>query len=38
VPHIAANHGYLASKNFEVTNNKGVVQTDYTAKQVAQAW
>jgi L,D-transpeptidase YcbB len=36
VPHIAANHGYLASKNFEVTNNKGVVQTDYTARQVAQ--
>ena len=36
VPHIAANRGYLASKNFEVTNNKGVVQTDYTAKQVAQ--
>jgi murein L,D-transpeptidase YcbB/YkuD len=36
VPHILANHGYLASKNFEVTNNKGVIQTDYTAKQVAQ--
>jgi murein L,D-transpeptidase YcbB/YkuD len=36
VPHMAANRGYLASKNFEVTNNKGVVQTDYTAKQVAQ--
>jgi murein L,D-transpeptidase YcbB/YkuD len=36
VPHIATNHGYLASKNFEVTNNKGVVQTDYTAKQVSQ--
>jgi L,D-transpeptidase YcbB len=36
VPHMAANHGYLASKNFEVTNNKGVVQTDYTAKEVAQ--
>jgi L,D-transpeptidase YcbB len=36
VPHMAANHGYLASKNFEVTNNKGVVLTDYTAKQVAQ--
>jgi murein L,D-transpeptidase YcbB/YkuD len=36
VPHITANHGYLASKNFEVTNNKGVVQTDYTVKQVAQ--
>jgi murein L,D-transpeptidase YcbB/YkuD len=36
VPHIVANHEYLASKNFEVTNNKGVVQTSYTAKQVAQ--
>src|SRR5580704_11811370 len=36
VPHIATNHGYLASKNFEVTNNKGIVQTDYTVKQVAQ--
>jgi murein L,D-transpeptidase YcbB/YkuD len=36
VPHMAASHGYLASKNFEVTNNKGVVLTDYTAKQVAQ--
>jgi L,D-transpeptidase YcbB len=36
VPHIQASHGYLASKNFEVTNNKGVVLTDYTAKQVAQ--
>ena len=36
VPHIESNHGYLASKNFEVTNNKGVIQTDYTAHQVAQ--
>ncbi len=36
VPHIAANKGYLASKNFEVTNTKGVVQTDYTARQVSQ--
>jgi murein L,D-transpeptidase YcbB/YkuD len=36
VPHIAANRGYLASKNFEVTNNKGVVLTDYTAHQVSQ--
>ena len=36
VPHIEANHGYLASKNFEVTDNKGVVLTDYTVKQVAQ--
>ena len=36
VPHLESNHGYLASKNFEVTNNKGIIQTDYTAKQVAQ--
>jgi murein L,D-transpeptidase YcbB/YkuD len=36
VPHIQANRGYLASKNFEVTNNKGVVLTDYTARQVSQ--
>jgi L,D-transpeptidase YcbB len=36
VPHMESNHGYLASKNFEVTNNKGIIQTDYTAKQVAQ--
>jgi murein L,D-transpeptidase YcbB/YkuD len=36
VPHILTNHGYLASKNFEVTNHKGVVQTDYTARQVSQ--
>jgi murein L,D-transpeptidase YcbB/YkuD len=35
-PHMAANHGYLASKNFEVTDNKGLVLADYTAKQVAQ--
>ena len=36
VPHITNTHGYLASKNFEVTNNKGVVLTDYSAKQVGQ--
>lgn len=36
VPHIAANQGYLASKNFEVTNHKGVIQTQYTAHQVDQ--
>jgi murein L,D-transpeptidase YcbB/YkuD len=36
VPHMESNHGYLTSKNFEVTNNKGIIQTDYTAKQVAQ--
>jgi murein L,D-transpeptidase YcbB/YkuD len=36
VPHMVTNHGYLATKNFEVTNTKGVVLTNYTAKQVAQ--
>jgi murein L,D-transpeptidase YcbB/YkuD len=36
VPHMTSNRGYLTSKNFEVTNNKGIVLTDYTAKQVAQ--
>jgi murein L,D-transpeptidase YcbB/YkuD len=36
VPHMTSNRGYLAGKNFEVTNNKGIVLTDYTAKQVAQ--
>jgi L,D-transpeptidase YcbB len=36
VPHITSSRGYLASKNFEVTNNKGTVLTDYTAKDVAQ--
>ncbi|MCU1323278.1 MAG: ErfK/YbiS/YcfS/YnhG family protein [Acidobacteriaceae bacterium] len=37
VPHIAQSGiGYLASKNFEVTNNKGDVLTGYTAQQVAQ--
>lgn len=36
VPRIATNHGYLSSKNFEVTNNKGVVLTGYTARQVSQ--
>jgi murein L,D-transpeptidase YcbB/YkuD len=36
VPHIVTNKGYLASKNFEVTNTKGDVLTDYTAHQVAQ--
>ncbi|HEY6414127.1 MAG TPA: L,D-transpeptidase family protein [Edaphobacter sp.] len=37
VPHMAANQGYLASKNFEVTDSKGNVLTNYSAKQVAQA-
>lgn len=36
VPHIQENQAYLASKNFEVTNNKGVVLTNYSARQVAQ--
>jgi murein L,D-transpeptidase YcbB/YkuD len=35
VPHMAANKGYLAAKNFEVTNTKGDILTDYTANQVA---
>jgi L,D-transpeptidase YcbB len=35
-PHVATSHGYLASKNFEVTNNKGTVLSDYTAKDVSQ--
>jgi murein L,D-transpeptidase YcbB/YkuD len=35
VPHIAASKGYLAAKNFEVTNSKGEVLTDYTVNQVA---
>src|SRR5271154_7198099 len=35
-PRIATNRGYLATKNFEVTDNKGAVLTDYTATQVAQ--
>ena len=36
VPHIAVSQGYLASKNFEVTNSKGDVLTSYSAKQVSQ--
>jgi murein L,D-transpeptidase YcbB/YkuD len=36
VPHMAASQGYLASKNFEVTDSKGNVLTNYSAKQVAQ--
>jgi murein L,D-transpeptidase YcbB/YkuD len=35
VPHMEANKGYLAAKNFEVTNSKGEVLTDYTVNQVA---
>jgi L,D-transpeptidase YcbB len=36
VPHMTNTHGYLASKNFEVTDSKGTILTDYTTKQVAQ--
>ena len=37
MPHIGRSGvGYLASKNFEVTNSKGEVLSGYSAKQVAQ--
>jgi murein L,D-transpeptidase YcbB/YkuD len=36
VPHMASNPHYLDSHNFEVVNSKGQVQTNYTAKQVAE--
>jgi L,D-transpeptidase YcbB len=36
VPHMNSNTGYLASKNFEVTDAKGAVLTSYTSKQVGQ--
>jgi L,D-transpeptidase YcbB len=36
VPHMTSNPGYLASKNFEVTDSKGNVLTSYSAKQAAQ--
>jgi murein L,D-transpeptidase YcbB/YkuD len=35
VPHMEANKGYLAAKNFEVTDSKGNILTGYTAQQVA---
>ena len=35
VPHMTATKGYLATKNYEVTNNKGEVLTNYTTQQVA---
>ncbi len=35
-PHITTNHGYLATKNFEVTDAKGAVLANYTAGQVSQ--
>nr|WP_246301725.1 L,D-transpeptidase family protein [Granulicella arctica] len=37
VPHMEANKDYLASKNYEVTNNKGVVLPNYTVHQVEHA-
>lgn len=36
VPHIEQAPDYLESKNFEVTTRRGIVRTDYTAKQVGQ--
>jgi L,D-transpeptidase YcbB len=36
VPHMSAKPGYLESRNYEVVNSKGEVQTGYTVKQVAQ--
>ncbi|MBB5058580.1 murein L,D-transpeptidase YcbB/YkuD [Granulicella aggregans] len=36
VPHIVTNKDYLATKNFEVTNTKGDILTNYTAHQVSQ--
>jgi murein L,D-transpeptidase YcbB/YkuD len=35
VPHMNASKGYLAAKNFEVTDGKGQIETSYTAEQVA---
>lgn len=36
VPHVAVDRGYLESKNFEVTDRKGKILADYTARQVSQ--
>lgn len=36
VPHMERDPGYLESHNFEVTNSKHKVLTDYTVKQVAR--
>ncbi|MDE1176829.1 MAG: L,D-transpeptidase family protein [Edaphobacter sp.] len=36
VPHMQANKGYLASKNFEVVTAKGQPYPNYTVQQVAQ--
>ena len=37
VPHMLKTPGYLESKNYEVTTNKGEVKTAYTTAQVAHA-
>lgn len=34
VPHMQATPGYLETKNYEVTNNKGEIQTGYTLQRV----
>ncbi len=34
VPHMQAKPGYLEAKNYEVTNNKGEVQANYTVQKV----
>ena len=34
VPHMQARPGYLEAKNYEVINNKGQVQADYTTERV----
>ena len=36
VPHMEKSRGYLATKNFEVTNAKGEVLNDYSTEQVAR--
>ncbi len=35
IPHMNASKGYLATKNFEVTDGKGQVQASYSTEQVA---
>jgi murein L,D-transpeptidase YcbB/YkuD len=37
VPHMNAKSGYLEAKNYEVTDNKGKVLTEYTTHQVEHA-
>ncbi len=34
VPHMQASPGYLGAKNYEVTNNKGEIQADYSLNRV----